>query len=195
MNYLAHLYLSGEDDELKIGNFIADALRKKQWVHYPEGVVRGIKLHHSIDFFTDHHPIVETSKARMRKSQGKYAPVVVDILYDHFLSARFSTYSEVPIARFADNAYALMQGNMDLLPSPIQKMLPYMIRHNWLVAYGSKEGLQSVFNGMSRRARFQNNMHLAVRELFAAYALYAQEFETFFPLLQAHVAQVIREEH
>ncbi|MDZ7847796.1 MAG: hypothetical protein U5L96_14100 [Owenweeksia sp.] len=89
MNFLAHLALSNNDDDIMLGNFIADSLRSKQWSQFKPEVIEGVKLHHKIDFFTDHHPVVERSKARLRDHQSKYSPVVVDILYDHFLAHNF----------------------------------------------------------------------------------------------------------
>ncbi len=191
MNFLAHLYLSGDDDALKTGNFIADSVRKKQWSSFPPRVITGIKLHHSIDDFTDHHPVVAQSKARLRETQSKYAPVVVDIVYDHFLSANFTEFAGVAIETYAEETYALFQRQFTHLPKGIQYMLPYMIKHNWLVAYGNREGLQQVFNGMSRRASFANSMAAAVDDLYAQYAALEQDFRSFFPELQQHVKEYL----
>lgn len=187
MNFLAHLYLSGTNQKLSIGNFIADAVRKKQWSTFDKEIVRGIKLHHEIDRYTDTHPIVLETKMRLRPTQGKYSPVVADILYDHFLSANFYRYSEISIEQFAENTYALLLENNAILPVAIQRMLPYMIEHNWLVAYGKREGLQKVFNGMSRRAKFENNMKNSVADLYKHYTLFEKDFEVFFAELQKHV--------
>lgn len=186
MNFLAHLYLSGNNEAIMLGNFIADSLRKKQWYAYPQEVITGIKLHHSIDYFTDKHPIVEQSKARLRVSQHKYAPVVVDILYDHFLSANFQHYAQTSIETYAQQVYNILKTNYNALPKAMQDMLPFMVKHNWLVAYGTKEGLQNVFNGMSKRASFKNNMALAVTDLYKNYAAFMAEFNAFFPELKSH---------
>lgn len=187
MNFLAHLYLSGSNQKIAIGNFIADAVRKKQWAQFHPEIIKGIELHHKIDAFTDTHPVVLETKKRLRPAQGKYSPVVADILYDHFLSVHFSRYGGISIEIFAENTYAFLLKNNAILPAAIQRMLPYMIEHNWLVAYGQKEGLQQVFNGMSRRAKFENNMANSVGNLFENYALFEKEFEVFFEELQAYV--------
>ncbi len=187
MNFLAHLYLSGNNQKIAIGNFIADAVRKKQWPQFDKEIVNGIVLHHKIDAFTDAHPLVLETKKRLRPTQGKYSPVVADILYDHFLSQHFSRYSEISIQTFAKNTYTFLLKNNAILPAAIQRMLPYMIEFNWLVAYGQKEGLQQVFNGMSRRAKFKNNMANSVNDLFKNYTLYQKEFEVFFAELQKYV--------
>ena len=85
MNYLAHLYLSGNNADLLLGNFIADHLKGADRKRiYPEAIKRGIALHRRIDTFTDAHPVVAESKVRVREQFGKYAPVIVDVFYDHF---------------------------------------------------------------------------------------------------------------
>ena len=65
MNFLAHIYLSGEDQELKIGNFIADSVKGKKFAQFPERIQQGITLHRKIDSYTDSHPIVRESVLRL----------------------------------------------------------------------------------------------------------------------------------
>lgn len=170
-----------------VGNFIADSVRSAEWGRFKPEVVEGIKLHHKIDFFTDNHSIVEESKERLRPTQSKYSPVVVDILYDHFLAQNFSDYSPVPLEIFAQKAYDLFHRRWDELPLPVQRMLPYMEEGNWLVSYGNRSGLEKVFSGMSRRASFNNSMGNAVAEMFADYEKFEDEFRRFFPLLRDYV--------
>lgn len=191
MNFLAHLYLSGSEEDLIIGNFIADSVRSSQWNQFKPGVVKGIQLHHKIDAFTDSHPVVEESKERLRAVHHKYSGVIVDILYDHFLARDFDNYSGVKLADFASNSYRLFHSRWDELPTAIQRMLPFMEKHNWLVNYGNRDGLQKVFNGMSRRASFQNQMDQSVNHLFDDYELFEKEFRTYFTLLQEYVQKEI----
>ena len=84
MNFLAHLYLSGNDEPLMVGNFIADHIRGYDWKAFPQQIQNGILLHRFIDEYTDNHPIVEQSKALMRNTFHKYTPVISDIYFDHF---------------------------------------------------------------------------------------------------------------
>lgn len=187
MNFLAHLLLSNNDDDLMIGNFIADSVRSSEFDQFKPEVVEGIKLHQKIDFFTDHHSVVERSKERLRPVQGKYSPVVVDILYDHFLAKNFGEHSDKPLVQFADDAYSLFRRRWDELPSQVQYMLPYMERGNWLVNYANRKGMEQVFSGMSRRASFENEMKDAVDQMFEDYELFKGEFDQFFPELRDYV--------
>jgi len=152
MNFLAHAALSGSDDELLIGNFIADAVKGNNLVHFPEGIRKGIRLHREIDAFTDQHPVFIRSTERLQPDYGRYSGVIVDIYYDHFLASCYADYFEEDLSEFALHVYGLMLRNYSLLPAKSKRILPYMIIHNWLVGYANFSDLQWVFNGMSRRA-------------------------------------------
>src|SRR5688572_7860936 len=106
MNYLAHLYLSGNDQQRMIGNFIADHVKGKAIHDFPEGIRDGIFLHRQIDQFTDSHPVVTESKIRLRGTFHKYAPVIVDVFYDHFLARDWTQYHHQSLEVFAEECYA-----------------------------------------------------------------------------------------
>lgn len=192
MNYLAHLYLSGNDTDLLLGNFMADHLKgPERHLPQPEGIQKGISLHRYIDHFTDSHDVVAQSKARVREQFGKYAPVIVDVFYDHFLAARWQNYHHEPLAVFTQKTYLLLQANEHRLPQGAQHMLPYMVKHDWLNGYAVIPGLQRVMEGMSRRSRFASGMEKAPDFLEQHYDWFGDEFERFFPELQQHVKQFI----
>ncbi|TND04086.1 MAG: hypothetical protein FD123_3857 [Bacteroidetes bacterium] len=193
VNFLAHLYLSGNDDtELLIGNFIADAVTGPEAKTFPPGVQRGIRLHLSIDHFTDTHPVVEKTKARLRPKFHKYAPVISDVFYDHFLAAGWKNYSAVSLKNYADHVYNLLAQNENLLPEFTKKMLPHMKRENWLLYYATLEGMHGIFLRMSRRTKFESHMEEAAEALKQDYDSYRQEFELFFPELQRHCADFLK---
>ena len=86
MNFLAHIYLSGDNDLIKIGNFMADGIRGKHYEYLPAEVQKGIVLHRAIDTYTDSHPIFRQSTKRLHHRYHHYAGVIVDVFYDHFLA-------------------------------------------------------------------------------------------------------------
>ncbi|MGB5463037.1 MAG: DUF479 domain-containing protein, partial [Aureibaculum sp.] len=100
MNYLAHIYLSGDDDYIKIGNFIADRVKGKEYLNYQTEIQYGILLHRQIDTFTDQHSIVKKSKLRLHERYSHYDGVIIDILYDHFLAKNWKIYSEIPLNKY-----------------------------------------------------------------------------------------------
>jgi acyl carrier protein phosphodiesterase len=191
MNFLSHLYLSGNSDELKIGNFIADSVKGSDYKMFNTGIQEGIVLHRKIDAFTDTHEIVEKSKARLRNAYRKYASVIVDIYYDHFLAKNWNTYSTESLDLFSNNVYHLVNCHHSILPEKSQQFAYYMIKNNILFHYGNLEGIEKVLYGMSRRASFVSNMEFAINDLKEHFDLFEKEFELFFPELKNYVQNEI----
>jgi len=190
MNFLAHIYLSGNDDNLKIGNFIADGIHGKP-DQFSLAVQNGIMLHRAIDTFTDAHPLFRQGTKRLHANYHHYAGVIMDIFYDHFLAKNFDYYSAVPLHDFADSFYKLLQVNYTLLPERSQAMLPHMLQYNWLVSYASIEGIARTLTQMDSRTKNKSNMRFADKELIAFYAEYEAEFTQFFAELQLYVQDKI----
>ena len=188
MNYLAHVFLSGTDTELMIGNFIADAVRGKQLLQFPERVQEGILLHRQIDAFTDRHAVVAQTKNRLRPEYGKYAPVIADMFYDHFLAVNFREISGQDLQTFTQQTYMVLQANFNLMPDRVQQFLPHMMQHNWLLSYSRLQGINQALTGLSRRTSFYSSMETAAQELERNYPLYAADFNQFFPEL-AHFSE------
>jgi acyl carrier protein phosphodiesterase len=191
LNYLAHIFLSGDDEALLIGNFIADAVKGKQLELYPEGIARGIRLHRLIDSFTDTHPVVRETKARLRPHFRKYAPVVADLYFDHFLASRFEEFASEPLKPYTSRVYTLIDQHLPNLPERVQYFFPYMMRQNWLLSYAEVSGIAQALGGLSRRTSFESGMERAGEELLENYTLYDAEFSLFFPELIAYVEKVL----
>lgn len=183
MNYLAHLFLSGNDPEIMTGNFIGDHVKGKNYPGFSAGMIKGIELHRAIDHFTDTHPVVLTSKERLRPVFHKYAPVITDIFYDHFLAANFYQYAQTELPLYTRFAYGVMEERAYLLPEKAKRMLSYMIPQNWLLHYASIEGIHKALSGMARRATFESGMEKAAEYLAQDYSDYEKEFALFFPEL------------
>lgn len=185
MNYLAHLFLSGENEDLLIGNFIADFIKNKEVSQYNGEVQKGVFLHRKIDTYTDNHAIVRQSTRRLQAHHRKYAPVVVDILYDHLLVHNWTKYSSTPLSDYTKWVYDILENRLLELPPKLQKRIPIMIEHDWLQAYGTKKGLRYTFERMDERTRFPSNFVDAVAHLYQDYEAFDKEFNTFFPDLIA----------
>lgn len=180
MNFLAHIYLSGDNELITIGNFIADGIRGKQYKKFSKEIQIGILLHRQIDTFTDAHPIVRQSTKRLHKNYSHYSGVIVDILYDHFLAKNWTQYSDIPLDIYVDKFYGSLETNFDLLPPRTQKLMPYMMADNWLLNYANLEGIQRVLNGMNRRTKNVSGMDKATLELQQYYSEFETEFKEFF---------------
>ena len=162
MNFLAHIYLSFNDKEITIGNFIADGIKGKGYKKY------------------DSHPIPKMSSKRLHANYSHYSRVIVDIFYDHFLAKNWSKYSDIPLEVFVDDFYDLLEAEYEILPEGVKRMMPYMIADNWIFNYSKMEGIAKVLNGMNRRTQNKSKMNFAIIDLEEHYESFEKEFTLFF---------------
>jgi len=189
MNFLAHIYLSGNNDLIKIGNFIADGIRGHDYEQFPIDVQKGILLHRAIDTFTDAHPVFRQSKHRLHEPYGHYSGVIMDIFYDHFLAKNWAVYSDEKLEDYAERFYQSLRDNYDWLNPKTQAMMPSMIGRNWLASYATIEGIGMILFQMDHRTKNRVSMQNAVKELEQYYTEFESEFTAFFEELRAHVQQ------
>jgi acyl carrier protein phosphodiesterase len=186
VNFLAHLYLAGDDEGLIVGNFIADSVKGSAFTNYSERIAKGIQMHRSIDFFSDTHPVYRQTVHRLAPTYGKFSGVITDMFYDHFLALYWKEYSNKPLDTFAEEAYTILRSYQADMPEKSKIILTYMSKYNWLVSYAKKEGLRRALKGLSERMKYYSPMDEAVNELEKDFALYEKDFREFFPLLQKH---------
>lgn len=189
MNHLAHLFLSQSDVDLMVGNYIADHVKGKAIQNYTEAIQKGILMHRFIDEYTDNHQVVKESKKRLYQKYHKYAPVIIDMFYDHILAKNWADYSPIPLKSFCTNAYLILKSRYAIFPKSAQRMYDHMSVHDWLFNYSHLDGMQKALNGLSQRARFDSNMHQATDDLNHDYELYKADFNAFFPDLLKHCKQ------
>jgi acyl carrier protein phosphodiesterase len=190
MNYLAHIYLSGENDLVKIGNFIADGIHGKHFDNFPLDIQKGITLHRFIDTYTDAHPVFRESTKRLHANYHHYSGIIVDIIYDHFLAKNWSDYSDEKLDHFINRFYNSLNDNFESLTPRTQQFMPYMISQNWLLSYQTIEGIETILTQMDARMKRRSNqntdMRFAVAELQLYYSEFETEFSTFFRDISVH---------
>ena len=177
-----------------IGNFITDFIRgKANFDALPENIQKGVFLHRDIDRFTDAHPIVKRNYQRLKPQHGRYAAVVIDVLFDYFLINNWRTYSDEAFEDWEKRVYTILEAHQNLYPAFLQRRLPLMISDNFLSKYGTYEGLAFAFDKIANRTRFDNNMQDAVSSLQANEAIMNDEFNEFYPELLRFVQQSIQD--
>jgi acyl carrier protein phosphodiesterase len=184
MNFLAHIHLSGENEFIKIGNFMADGVRGKQYENFPREIQKGILLHRAIDTFTDAHPLFRQSTKKLHSRYHHYSGVIVDMYYDHFLAKNWTNYHSENLTNYAANFYQSLTDNFHLLTLKTQNLLPYMVEYNWLVNYQSIHGLERILSQMDHRTKNQSLMRFATEELVAHYDEFESEFSLFYKEVQ-----------
>ena len=183
MNFLAHTYLSGCNEEIIVGNFMGDYVKGKNYKLFPEQVKKGILIHRDIDTFTDMHQITRISKQRIAPRYHKYAGIITDIFYDHFLASMWDNYSNLSLQEFVKRTYDLLKRNYKFLPDAIKRWLPTFLENNWMMAYTTVDGIELVLERMSANTSLPDHSAFAVDVLRDQYALFMDDFLRFFPLI------------
>ena len=183
MNFLAHTYLSGGNEEIIVGNFMGDYVKGKNYLLFPEQVKKGILIHRDIDTFTDMHEITRRSKLRLSSRYHKYAGIIIDIFYDHFLASLWNSYSTLPLSEFVSRTYDLLKRNYKVLPDSIKRWFPTFLENNWMMAYTTVEGIELVLERMSANTSLPNHSAFAVEVLRDQYSIFMEDFLEFFPLI------------
>jgi acyl carrier protein phosphodiesterase len=181
MNFLAHIYLSGDDHDLMIGNFIADSVKGRAIENFSEGIIKGIKLHRQIDLFTDTHPVIEKGKEMLRPQFRKFSGVVMDIFGDHFLARNWVDYSDHDLHLYTMAVYKILNDYKALFPVRSIYTLEFMQKQNWLYNYQHIEGIKRALTGMARRSSFESGMENAHIELERNYLFFQNIFNEFLP--------------
>jgi len=190
MNFLAHFLLSENDDELRLGNLLGDVV-KGRVEHYDhpgasERIRTGIRLHRTIDSYSDAHPVVRRSKQRISERYGRLSGVIVDVYYDHVLAREWHTHGEGDLNAFADDVYRTLQENLVRLPEEVHALVHAMTRGDWLAGYADIAHVAGALRGMARRNRVAAGIGTAAEELARDYEAVAADFAEFFPELRLH---------
>lgn len=181
MNHLAHCFLSFDNEDLLIGNFIGDFVKGNTWKNYSRGVQHGIFLHRTIDAFTDEHTATRQSKERIRSFAGRYAAAVTDILYDHLLAIHWNKYAREPFEVFAEKTYKQLESRVGEMPDELKARLPQMLRGRFLHGYTHREGLEWVLDRFSRRMIGGMDAKGLIEFFFNEIEDFSSDFHLFFP--------------
>ncbi len=187
MNYLAHAYLSFNKPGVLVGNMISDYIKGKKQFDYPLPVQVGIKLHRSIDNYTDAHAATHELKSFFRQQYRLYSGAFADVVYDHFLAIDTNAFkTEQDLKAFAAKTYHLLNPHSALFPPYFKTMFPFMKEHDWLYNYRNTWAIEKSFGGLVRRSAYLTESKIAF-EIFNKYYTEMQVcYRAFFPDLKAY---------
>ena len=184
MNYLAHLYLSGPNEEVRVGNFIGDHVKGRRYQRYAPDVQKGILLHRQIDSFMDAHPLTRESASLFKPYYGRYAGVVIDIVYDHLLALNWSRHATQSLHRFVSAAHHTLLQHYFILPRPVKQFLPFLIKSRRMEHYRSLQGVERTLQIMAHYSSLPDHAGWAVVQIQDHYEILTQQFESFFEEVQ-----------
>jgi acyl carrier protein phosphodiesterase len=189
MNFLAHAYLAADSDESLVGGLMGDFVKGPLDGRLGDGITRGLALHRHIDTYTDAHPVVAGSRARVSPARRRYAGILVDLFYDHFLARHWSDYSDLPLEGFTARVYAVLRHRHALLPTRLQFIAPRMAAADWLASYRHVDAIGVALDRIGERLKRGNALLGSGAELTANYDAFEADFRRFFPDVVGFVSQ------
>lgn len=186
MNYLAHLALAQPTSASVQGNLLGDFMRGYHPEHFDLAVQRGLKNHRFVDRYTDQHPKVRLAKSYFSSQRRRFAGIILDISFDHFLINHWSRFYTQPFEHFCEQRYALLQPDLRAMPPSMHRTVTSMLKHRWLGVYSTPEGLARALDNTAARIRFQHRFSGSIFEVMQHYEPLEQAFLDFYPqLMQA----------
>jgi len=181
MNHLMHLFLSGNDPEILVGNLMGDFVKGRLDDRFPPGIRRGIEIHRKIDSFAAGNAFFLQSKRCIDPCFGHYRAVLVDIFYDHFLARDWDRYSPSTLEEFIRISYQTLCRYEAQLPPRLLELLPRMFSRHWLIAYQEPAGIEIALRRMSTRLARPNPLAEGFAELSKKRDLLQSDFRGFLP--------------
>ncbi len=183
MNFLAHLHLGRHTDRFLLGSLLGDFVRGRIEDNSdidPE-VRRGIIVHRKIDAWTDQHPVWQRSRARLTSGRRRFAGIIIDVFYDHFLSRHWDRFCDIERAAFIGGCYAALERQRDEVDPTVRPIFTRMAEEDWLGSYHDLDGIAETLRRISRRSPRVSPIAGSDAELREHEADYEADFLEFYP--------------
>ncbi|KXJ61070.1 MAG: ACP phosphodiesterase [Alteromonas sp. Nap_26] len=187
MNYLAHLYFAQRTADSHFGNLLGDFRRGVKVNNLSPMVRLGLENHYEVDRYTDSHPAVVEAKQLFDAKRRRFAPVALDIYFDHLLIKHWSKFSTTSFHDFRVNSFSLLEQRLMHMPGIMRQRIGSMISQNWFNDYAKEEGIAMAITSVARRIRFTNRFHYVVDDIAQHRDEIERYFLLFFPDLKRHI--------
>ncbi len=190
VNFLAHVFLANGEPDAIVGQLCGDFVRGSQLHHYPQAIVHGIQVHRAVDSYTDQHPLNREARELFESPHRRYAGIICDVVYDHFLALDWDQYSDVPLADYAALVDESLQNQTHVLPERLRNFMPYLRSEKILQSNTDQAHIELTLKRISARRKSMAPLATASESLWQNREALHQIFNQFFPELINHTRQV-----
>lgn len=189
MNWLAHLLLSEPRTPDRLGNLLADLVKGSARRGLPAELQRGLACHRTIDSFTDAHPVFQRSRRRIGPPFERFAGVLIDVFYDHYLARSWQRHGVGSLDDFTSEIYTALLNYVGEIPEKARLVMQRMAREDWLGSYRHVAGIEWTLDRLSLRLGRPGLLAPATHEMLRNYDALDEDFQEFFPQLAGHVSR------
>jgi acyl carrier protein phosphodiesterase len=196
LNYIAHIHIGTHTQTNLLGNFLGDFVKGSQLQHLPFEIEQGIRLHRSIDVFTDSHPLIVALRRCFPRDIRRMAGVIIDIYFDYLLMQTWKRYSDTHFNIVFANFYQQLE-KFSLPDNPhFTKLSEHLKNHQWLNEYINIETCFRAF--VSIENRLKNKVVFAKKAQFFLLQYGDQlesTFQQFYPECLDHGLKFVQSYH
>lgn len=139
-----------------MGNLLGDFVKGNPEGRFHPSVVEGIKLHRFVDSYTDRHPLTAQAKLLFAREKRRYAPIALDMFWDHALACRFDEYHPVSLEQFSQSAMRTVlrqaQQTEQPLPERFMRVANAMHQGQWLSSYQELDNIRFALSRIAQRS-------------------------------------------
>ena len=193
MNFLAHLLLAGEDEDLRLGALFGDFVRgRSALAAFRPPVQTGIMLHRHIDAHTDSLPEVAALREGFPAEFRRYAGIIIDLAFDHELALNWEHHCRQSIEVFDAGVREMLARHEREVPAALGRFMDYADRRGLFAAYRQKSEVLHSLTGLGRRLSRPNPLH-RVEEIWDPLAVNVHRcFNPVFDGIQSDVRRWLK---
>lgn len=199
MNYLAHIFLSGDHPDYQLGGFLGDFVKgpldgeslrdmRDQW---SQELLQGIRLHRSLDAFVDAWSPYQGCIALLGPEYRRWGGVAMDVFFDHLLARQWDNYSDIALSHFSADFYRWSQQRSAQLPASAQQFIERASARDLWNGYADITLFLPVLQRIDQRVRFATNLIETGEQLLDHYDELERRFAEIMPQL-IHRAESMR---
>lgn len=193
MNYIAHIHIGSHTQTSLLGNFLGDFVKGSQLQYLPFEIEQGIRLHRSIDVFTDSHPLITELRQNFPSDIRRMAGVVIDIYFDYLLIQKWTHYSNTHFNIIFSQFYQQLENFSIPDNASFNKQAERLKTHQWLNEYSKIETCFKAF--LSIESRLKNKVIFAEKAqkfVLKHSKQLESSFQQFYPECLDHGLQFIQ---
>lgn len=187
MNYLAHIHLAHTTNTSLLGNFLGDFVKGSDLSHLPLDLQKGVRLHRSIDTFTDSHACVVSLRKGFPRNIRRMSGVVIDIYFDYLLSLNWAQYNNTDMTIMLAKFYEQLASTSLEIGGRFPEVKSGLLSYKWLHEYEQKETVIKAFKHIEKRLGYRITFANAAADFIEQYdAQLNQAFSQFYPQLMKY---------
>lgn len=193
MNFLAHFHLAWPDEGLIAGGLEGDYVKGLLRGQLPAHVERGVKLHRAIDAYTDGHPLILQLRREFSPGMRRYAGILIDLCFDHYLSLHWPRFSNMSLPDFSATVYRILGAQEGALSNDARRMTARLIEYDVLNLYQEWDTVTTTAARIGQRFRRGNPFLDLERELSPSKDALERTFLGFYPQLESFCRETIHQ--